>query len=359
MCRLSDLIMRNSAGRLIRSGAPVQDVFGLREQYSVNIILGASKVKASIILLLISVYALGHSHIIAQKMIAVTIDDLPLQRIQRFSPEKSSQITDNLLSKIISEKTPVTGFVNEDKLLSNGENDPGKISLLKKWLDAGCDLGNHTYSHKSANSVSLEEYKEDVLKGERVIRGLISEKGKTLKYFRHPFLQTGRSLETKNDIEKFLAGQEYTVAPVTLDNAEWIFAAAYDLAADSSDTKLMDYIGKEYLSYMKSKLEYWERQSEALFGRNISQILLIHANALNSDYYSKLMNIFRSAGYRFVSLDEALKDDAYKSEDTFTGAGGISWLHRWAVTQGKKRDFFLGEPEAPADIMNYARVDSE
>ena len=44
--------------------------------------------------------------------------------------------------------------------------------------------------------------------------------------------------------------------------------------------------------------------------------------------------MFRQRGYRFVSLDDALADPAYRSPDTYTGRTGPSWLQRWAVTRG-------------------------
>ncbi|PKL84351.1 MAG: polysaccharide deacetylase [Ignavibacteriae bacterium HGW-Ignavibacteriae-3] len=296
---------------------------------------------------------------VANKRISITIDDLPVQHIKPYDNKQNHDLTDKLLEKIKSENAPVTGFVNENKLQVEGKNDGEKIELLRKWLNAGLDLGNHTFSHPSANRIPVDEYEKDILNGERVIKRLVEEKGKSLKYFRHPFLQTGRSLEVKNEIEKFLTEHGYTIAPVTFDNAEWIFAFAYKKAIDSSKTEMMKRIGEEYIDYMKRKLDYWESQSVALFGRNINQILLIHANALNSDYYSRLCEMIRSSGYGFISLDEALEDEAYKSKDTFTGAGGISWIHRWALTQGKKKDFFGDEPGTPAYIMKYAGVDSE
>ncbi len=302
---------------------------------------------------------IGSTVIAQNKRIAITIDDLPLQNGKYLSNERNHQITDKFLEKIKSQNAPVIGFVNEDKLQVDGKNDDSKISLLKKWLDAELDLGNHTFAHKSANRVSVEEYKKDLLDGERVIRKLVEDKGKKLIYFRHPYLQTGRSLEVKNEIEKFIAGNGYTIAPVTFDNAEWIFAGAYRNAVDSSKTEMMNRIGSEYIDYMKRKLDYWESQSIALFGRNINHILLIHANTLNADYYNILCEIIRSSGYSFISLDEALRDDAFKSKDTFIGAGGISWIHRWAVTQGKKKEFFGDEPKTPAYIMEYAGVASE
>ena len=57
--------------------------------------------------------------------------------------------------------------------------------------------------------------------------------------------------------------------------------------------------------------------------------------------------MIQSRGYRFVRLEEALQDEAYRSPDSYAGTGGITWLHRWALTQGKRGSFFAGEPEVP------------
>ena len=271
--------------------------------------------KSKIIFIIFLNAALLFSQNGVNRRIAVTIDDLPVQNIKYLDNKKSHELTDKLLAKIKSQNAPVTGFVNEEKLQDDGNNDESKIELLEKWLDAGLDLGNHTFSHKSANKVPIDEFKKDILDGERVIRKLIDDKGKKLKYFRYPFLQTGRNLEVKNGIEKFLEEHNYTVAPVTFDNAEWIFATAYRKATDSSKTEMMNHIGEEYISYMKQKLDYWESQSAALFGRNINHILLIHANSLNADYFDRLCEMIRSSGYFFIPLDEALTDEAFK----FTG----------------------------------------
>jgi len=58
-------------------------------------------------------------------------------------------------------------------------------------------------------------------------------------------------------------------------------------------------------------------------------------------------------------IDEALKDNAFTSADTFTGAAGISWIHRWAITRGVAKDFFKGEPATPEFVMKLAGVTSE
>lgn len=299
------------------------------------------------------------ANIFSQNKVAVTIDDLPLQRSGSYNREQNESVTDKLVKNLAMQKVPVIGFVNESKLYTNEQLDAYKVDLLKKWLDAGFELGNHTFSHRSANQISADEFTKDIIRGEEITKPLVKSYDKQLRYFRHPYLHAGLSLDTKYAIENFLKEHDYKIAPVTLDNSEWIYAAAYDKAVKEKDKEMMLIIGDDYLRYMRQKLEYWESQSIALFGRNISHTLLIHANALNAEYFDELCNIFRQKNYEFVALEEALKDEAYQSKDTFVKNNGISWIHRWAITLGKKKDFFGSEPEASKWVNNYAGINYE
>ena len=61
-------------------------------------------------------------------------------------------------------------------------------------------------------------------------------------------------------------------------------------------------------------------------------------------------------GYRFVSLETALNDAAYQTRDEYVGSAGISWLHRWQPTLGKRMDF-SGDPEpAPWVQDDYKKL---
>jgi peptidoglycan/xylan/chitin deacetylase (PgdA/CDA1 family) len=226
------------------------------------------------------------------------------------------------------------------------------------WVNDGLELGNHTFSHRSLNQIPLSEFQSDVLRGQTITRELLSTKKKDIRFFRHPFLQTGRTMEIKANFERFLAANGYTIAPISFDNADYIFSRAYDNAFDKNDRVLMKRVGDAYAPYMRSKLEYWERQSMRLFGREIKQTLLIHANFINSDYLDDLALMFRSRGYKFISLEEALKDEAYRLPDTYIGPAGISWLHRWALKRGK--DLIVpDEPKVPEFVLQASGFDSE
>jgi peptidoglycan/xylan/chitin deacetylase (PgdA/CDA1 family) len=292
-----------------------------------------------------------------QRFIAITIDDLPVVSTRK-DLKNRQEITENLLNHIRKAKLPVIGFVNENKLYTNEKRDEAQVDLLRQWLDAGLELGNHTFSHVNIANVSLEKYEDEILKGEIITKELLQAKGAKMRYFRHPFLWTGLSMETKSNLGKFLSEHGYTIAPVTIDNSDWIFSSAYDKAFDKGDKKSMEQVGAAYVPYMEAKMDYWERQSVKIFGREIKQILLIHANFINSDYLGNLARTLKKRGYKFISLEEALKDEAYKLPDNFVRRNGISWLHRWALDKG--REYVLpDEPRTPDFVMKAAGVDSE
>ncbi len=298
------------------------------------------------------------------RRVAVTIDDLPgpTQTVVKVAGSDLAGLqamTAKLLAALRASGTPGIGFVNEGKLAPNGTVEAARVALLESWLEAGMDLGNHAYSHRSLNRIPLADFETDAVRGEETTKRLLAARGKTLRYFRHPFLHTGRSLEVKRGLEAFVTKRGYQIAPVTHDNGEWIFAVAYAKAGNAGDAAAQKSILATYLPYMEAKFDYFERESKALFGREIPQILLIHANSLTADTYPELARMMKARGYRFVPLAEALEDPAFRSPDTFTGAGGISWLHRWALTRGGKALILPDEPMVPKPILELAGVEGE
>jgi hypothetical protein len=254
---------------------------------------------------------------------------------------------------------PATGFVNMNKVYVDGNLDSARYYLLKTWLIKGFDLGNHTFSHPDYNHVSFSEFVTDIEKNEPLLNQMMKEFDKSMVYFRHPYLHRGNSKAKADSLATYLADHNYIEAPVTIDNAEWIFAAAYDSVIKTNIDEQRIAVGKDYIRYMELKLQYYEGQSQKLFGRNIRQILLIHANSLNSDFMGDLLQMFVKNGYTFINLETALKDELYHTKDRYHKNGGISWLDRWAITRGETKDFFTGEPICPAHIMKLAKVDSE
>ncbi len=290
------------------------------------------------------------------RRMAITIDDLPAQGAQGMSNAELRELTNAIVGVLESEKIPGIGFVNEKKLERDGVVEPERVAILERWLDGGQELGNHTYSHPSLHEIPLQDYQREIVRGEQILRPMLAKRDTEPRYFRHPYLRTGLDLDTRDKVHAFLAEHGYQVAPVTVDNSEWIYARAYDRARRGVDPELAQKVGESYLDYMMSMVKFYEDQSRQLFDREIPQTLLIHANSLNATYLQSLVDRLTRHGYRFVSLEEALKDLAYASDDTYTGPAGITWLHRWALTQKVDPTMFRGEPVTPEWIQQVADI---
>jgi peptidoglycan/xylan/chitin deacetylase (PgdA/CDA1 family) len=286
----------------------------------------------------------------AARRVAVTFDDLPLTGDGgRSTGEGVLENTKKIVGALKANGVPTIGFVNENKLNAAGQRE-ARTRALRAWLDAGMELGNHTYSHKSFYDTPTPAFEQEVIRGEPVTKQLLAEKGKGLRYFRHPFLNTGRTLASKREFEKFLSARGYRVAPVTVDNSEWIFAREYADALAKNDEEKARRVAEGYVPYMESMFEFYEKLSAELFGREIPQVLLVHANQLNGDHFAEVIAMMRRRGYTFVPLDEALDDPAYRSRDDYVGAVGISWLQRWLVTRGQP---FRKEPYLPEYMRQF------
>ncbi|MGI8639430.1 MAG: polysaccharide deacetylase family protein [Pyrinomonadaceae bacterium] len=292
-----------------------------------------------------------------QRFIAITIDDLPVVSTRKDIAVRR-EITTRLLKHLTDAKVPAIGFVNEIQLFPNGKRDETQVDLLRQWLNAGLELGNHTFSHLGLDKNSLKKYEAEILRGEIVTKELLQAKGKTIRYFRHPYLITGEKLSTKRKLAEFLKQHNYTIAPVTFDDDDYLFARASDVAATRGDEEIKRRVGAAYVPYMESKADYWERQSVKLFGREIKQILLIHANSINAEHLGDLIQMFKKRGYQFITLNEALQDEAYKLPDNFTDKYGISWLHRWAFDKGV--GYALpNEPQTPDFVRDEVERESK
>ena len=286
----------------------------------------------------------------ARRAVAITFDDLPATHGDY---ETMSDTTKRLLASITSNKVPAIGFVNEGKLFHPGEIDR-RTELLRMWLDAGLELGNHTFSHVDIDQVPFSKYQEEVIRGETVTRMLLSQRGRKLKYFRHTQLRTGPTPEYKALLDRFLAERGYTIAPVTIDNQDFMFADIYSRAKARGDRETMKRVGAAYVPYMERIFEFFEKLSSDFLGYEVKQVLLLHANELNADYFDELVRMMRNRGYAFITLEEALKDKAYGLADAQT-TRGLSWIHRWMIAKGQPMRPEPGEPEFITSLFRAGR----
>lgn len=302
-----------------------------------------------LIILLFTLAAAARAQTPARTM-AITFDDLPYVMIGD-GPyvTRGRAATDKILSTLKKHKAPAVAFVNEGQL--NGDDRKARINLLRQWVNQGEILGNHTYSHPDFNRLTVEQFQEEITKGEVVTRQLMRSRQPYQLYFRHPMTHTGDTREKKEAIEKFLAAHGYKVTPHTIENSDFIFNVAYAQALQRHDDALAQRVRDAYLDMTITAIAFAEKISPEIFGREIPQILLIHANDINGDSLDEMLRRFEARGYSFVTLDKVMADPAYQTKDTYVNNYGPTWFFRWAKSKGLKLDF-SGDPDPPKWVMD-------
>jgi len=225
-------------------------------------------------------------------------------------------------------------------------------ATLERWREIGATLGNHTATHPDLNDTPIDDYLANLDRGQRLIE---EAAGAGSRWFRPPYLHSGADTAKRRALAEHLASRGYRVAPVTVDNQEWVYAAVYEVALERGDELLADRVVAGYLEHLESSMEFYEAVSRSVFDREIPQVLLLHANALNADHLDAVLTMLEERGYRFVGLAEAVSDPAYDRPDTYVGPRGLSWLQRWALASGVNVPPEPREAEWVAEALRRSR----
>ncbi|PTT87949.1 hypothetical protein DBR42_10650 [Pelomonas sp. HMWF004] len=277
------------------------------------------------------------------KTIAITVDDLPILSKTPFTTEEAAALNAKMLRAFKTAGVTAVGFVNEDRLLVRGRVDAG-IDILDSWLVAGMELGNHNFGHIGLWKSTLAQNQDAVTKGEVFTRWLTTQRGAPLRYYRHPFTQTGRDEAERQAFEAFLGSRGYTVAPFTIEHDDYLYSCVYDALHLNGKEQDKAVVTAEYLAHLEASVQIYESMSDQLFGRQIPQILLIHATRLNAETLENMLHKLRSMGYSFITLEEAMRDKAYRSPEKASQQFGPSWLARWARAATKRLSVY-GQPD--------------
>ncbi|HUI80571.1 MAG TPA: polysaccharide deacetylase family protein [Bryobacteraceae bacterium] len=304
----------------------------------------------------ISILLSGSPAFAQPKTVAITVDDLPFaggMLSHRAAPAPADQaktVNGRLLAAFSARHIPVTGFVIQHGVELLPPESGTRI--LEEWVSRGFDLGNHTYSHPDINELTVEQFQEDIVRGESTIARLLKEAGKKLEFFRFPMNHTGETKEKHDAIAKFLSEHKYQLAACTIDSSDYVFNDAYVKMLMSHEERSAERLRAEYLAYTSKEIDYYASLNKRVFGYEVSQVMLLHDNWLNADTIDEVLGLFEEKGYQFVSLSAAEADPAYRTPETYITPYGPMWGYRWAKARGVRVNGHL-EAEVPRWVTEY------
>jgi peptidoglycan/xylan/chitin deacetylase (PgdA/CDA1 family) len=265
------------------------------------------------------------------------------------NPPKDSDATARLIiAKLTQHHVPAIGFITGSTISDGTKLYPVRAEIVRLWRDAGLEVGIGNFKHVWFNRTSYDDYVTGVEKNEAIAKKILAEKNLPLRYFSYPYLNTGKSVAERDQFENWLANRGLRSVKYTFDNNEWMYSYAYDMARNDNDIGTMTEIRVAFVKYMNRMFDHYESYSQEMFGRDIPQTMVLTPSRLVADSADDLFGVIEKRGYTFVSMDEALADEAFKTKEDFIGDAGISWFERWRMKQGKP---LLDEPKVDESIQ--------
>lgn len=254
--------------------------------------------KASISSIILSIFLFNSASTFAQtKEIAITLDDLPFVGASMNTPgniQRANERFHRLLQVFVDHQVPVTGFVIAGAIAKD------QWPWLEEFRAAGLSLGNHTYSHRNLDALSAQQYISDIDKADKILDPILTSP----KYFRYPYLAESRGMRKKQVLD-YLGEHQYQIAPVTIDSKDFKFNAQLLAVHWTKREQALPRFKERYLSYIWNQTLLAEKRAGDV---PTKQILLIHANLLNSYLLGDVIEMYKKNGYRFITLTEALQD---------------------------------------------------
>jgi peptidoglycan/xylan/chitin deacetylase (PgdA/CDA1 family) len=249
--------------------------------------------------------------------VALTFDDLPAAGILP-AGQNRTKIATALAAELKANHLEGTyGFVNAVKL----ENDPDAQQALRIWIDAGMNIGNHTWSHISLTDNTVEAFEREIALDEPTLTQYAETRD--WHWFRFPFLWEGETLEKRRAVRSYLHEHGYRTAQVTLDFEDYAWNDAYARCSVTPDAAAIEWLKQSYLETAAEYIRLGREEERIAFGREIPNVMLLHATAFTTLMLPDLVDLLRKEGFRFAALAEVEQDPAYAQDpDTALKHGG-------------------------------------
>ncbi len=193
--------------------------------------------------------------------VSLSFDDAP---DERFTPQ--------ILDILAEHKIKATFFIVGDRALKHPE-------LVKRILDEGHDIGNHSYDHVLFTKLTLDKFKYQINETNRIIKSIT---GSTPRFIRPPYG------EINEEQMKWSKGKDFIIVNWDVDSEDW--------KNDPSSEQIIDNI-KKTLQSGSIILQH--------AGGGKGQSLMGTIEAL-----PKIIKLLQERGYEIVKISQLLDKPA-------------------------------------------------
>lgn len=244
-----------------------------------------------------------------QPEIAITLDDFNVFDTPTLSGAARNQAILDALGKYNLK----AGMFVSGKHVDNEK----KMSLLRLWDKRGHMIANHTYSHWEYPDADFQEFSQDILRNEDLLKQLSHYR----KYFRFPYLKEGSTVEQRDRMRAFLQAHGYRNGHVTIDASDWyVDGRLRERLKKNPQADIAPY-REFYLSHIWDRATYYDDLARKAVGHSVKHTLLIHHNVLNGMFLGDVLRMFIRRGWRLISVEKAYTDQVFSAAPAIIPAG--------------------------------------
>ena len=239
-------------------------------------------------------------------VVALSFDDLPAAGGLR-EGETRVDIATRLTNELkANHMKGVYGFVNAVDL----DDDPDTHGALKVWIDAGMELGNHTWSHPALSDMTAEEYIHNIAMDEPALEQYAGKRD--WKWFRYPYLEEGDTAAKHEAVRGWLREHGYRVAEVSLNFNDDDWSDPYIRCKEKGDEAGIAWLKQTYMDAAKEFIQRGREREPAAFGHEIPNVLLLHATEFTTLMLPDLIRMLKEEGFRFSTVPKVERNKAYR-----------------------------------------------
>jgi len=247
-------------------------------------------------------------NLVHAKEIAITFDDSP-RTAQGYFDGQTRAI--KLIKALKDHQVEQVAFFSVSKNLNNEG-----LKRLQRYADAGHIIANHTHSHPNINSMTLNDYSQNILQADSQLSQFSTFKN----LFRFPYLREGNTQEKRDGIRELLAKSGYQNAYITMNNYDWFMETLFQKEIKKSGsvdlTKMRDF----YVQVLIESIEFYDQLAIKQLGRSPKHVLLLHEMDISALFIGDLVDELRMRGWKIITPEQAYTDEIaqYKTPNLFS-----------------------------------------
>ncbi|HTG38634.1 polysaccharide deacetylase family protein [Sphingomonas sp.] len=287
----------------------------------------------------------------AQRLIALTFDDVPRSPGAWYSPDERTR---RIVAALDEGGVRGAAFFVNPGSLARPEGAGGEARIAA-YVRAGHVIANHGFSHLAASKTPAAAYIADIDRADAWLRGRPGFR----PWYRFPYLDEGQGDKVKRDaIRAALAARRLANGYVTADGVDWHIEQRTIDAVTAGKVLDIEGLRALYVETQADAADVYDALAVRATGRSPVQVMLMHETDLAARFLPDLIAEMKRRGWRFVSADAAFADPIAAQAATVdvpSAQGTLVEAVAWARGLPAPR-WYRGNDTALLDTWYDARV---